>query len=629
MTDSSKPKKKKKSSEAKKASSKELPPQQPHLNHDVLKHLTPFDLLQVARTEKAARARIFDRDADKPLWRTMCVAEFRFVMLVDRRGICADVPDDDDVLSALSALRKRQPTVTESWLATYRFIASRAFLDSSECSFFTSAYLRPDVEAELMVRVPGTYCVRPSSGAGSDCVLSANSDGRVQHHLVVSFGGTRGCMLLDRHYRSLAAMLIGQDAVKLEQPLSRSPKLQDAMARVAERVKASVNEAKLSSKTAYVPKDVDVLHEACRWGLVAEAVELIESGVDLTLRNARGETPLHCCVSTVLRCDTLELIELLIQRGADINALDDSGMTPLLTAVCQPMPHMEAVQTLVRFKPKAKLSVLRKGLPAPLIAVARGVRPLVDIFLSAKGAPLLSSRGSVGEGALHVAARFGRKDLIDLLLATPGVSIDATDARGRTPLHYAVADARDSWINTFMWGPPVRAHPPFAICQHLITTHHAAIDCKDLDGKTPLWFAAFNGQRSATRALFELGASGVAAARAAGVAGRSAPRLLHEIEQMHYFVFIGMRAQMAAFLATIDEQFAAIQQTLASERPAITGNAGVSFVSLARGGGDGAAGANDVLRNPLVRALSLSRGQIVPFLTCCGFPLFVFPGRRR
>lgn len=347
------------------------------------------------------------------------------------------------------------------------------------------------------------------------------------------------------------------------------------MARVSERVKAAVAALKSAAKRAkkrgdaaapLVPDDRDALHLAARWGLEEEALAMLELGIDVNVRGERdGDTALHCALSPVLRSDTTKLIEALLDKGADIDARDNNNMTPLLTAVCQPSPHMEAVQLIVRAKPD--LTAMRKGLPAPLIAVARGIRPVVDMFLGGgKAAPILEAKGAAGEGALHVAARFGRRDLIELLVAA-GAPIEATDASGATPLHYAVKDARDSWINVHMFGPAQRPFPPFAACQFLVQDHKANINARDKHGRTPLMYAAYNGQRSAVRALYELGARGTAAARAAGLRGRQSPQLLHQIDTMQYFVFCGMKVQMAGFLGTIDEQFKAIATTLANDRP--------------------------------------------------------------
>jgi ankyrin repeat protein len=544
-----------------------------YLTVEILALLSPFDLLQVALTERAAAARVFGTDFDASIWQAMCLCEMRHVARLNRadRRVCgADVVPDDalDAESLLSKLRAKHSL--KSWQATFRHMCSRQFLEQ-DCAFFTVAFERPDIEAMLATKVPGSFCVRPSSTGKLDCVLSANADGRVQHHLVVVLGVARGVMLLGRHYRTLAAMLVGQEAIKLEVSLARAPKLQDALAAAGERVKAGLKSLKSAAKKAkkadstapLVPEDHDVLNIACRWGFKDEALAMIELGVDVNLQDdVRRETALHCALSTVLRADTIKVIETLVARGANLDLRDADGMTPLLRAVCQPGPHISAVELLIKAKPD--FTVLRKGLPAPLIVIARGIQPIVDLFLAAPSKPLLAVKGSNGELALHVAARYGRKAIIDQLVAA-GADVNAKDADGATPLHYTVKDERD-WINLHMFGPAQRPMAPYQVCQLLVSQHHAKIDARDKKGATAMVDAAFRGQRSAVRALYELGARGTAAARQAAIDGRKAPSLLLQVEQMRYFIFCGMHCQMEGFMATIAEQFDSIALTLAHDR---------------------------------------------------------------
>ena len=51
--------------------------------------------------------------------------------------------------------------------------------------------------------------------------------------------------------------------------------------------------------------------------------------LDLNAKDEHGETPLHWAVT----CEKLEVIELLINKGADANVLSSSLDSPLHTAV--------------------------------------------------------------------------------------------------------------------------------------------------------------------------------------------------------------------------------------------------------------------------------------------------------
>lgn len=75
------------------------------------------------------------------------------------------------------------------------------------------------------------------------------------------------------------------------------------------------------------------LVEAVRDGDAARVELFLDHGGDINVRS-HGRTALHAAVSTIYSApDGLAMIELLLDRGADIDALDRDGVTPLLFAV--------------------------------------------------------------------------------------------------------------------------------------------------------------------------------------------------------------------------------------------------------------------------------------------------------
>jgi len=55
---------------------------------------------------------------------------------------------------------------------------------------------------------------------------------------------------------------------------------------------------------------------------------LIDHGADVDVRDDKGKTPLHCASVTA----NLENMRALLENGADVNAVDDEGNTPLQLA---------------------------------------------------------------------------------------------------------------------------------------------------------------------------------------------------------------------------------------------------------------------------------------------------------
>ncbi|MDR3701591.1 MAG: ankyrin repeat domain-containing protein [Candidatus Sulfopaludibacter sp.] len=76
------------------------------------------------------------------------------------------------------------------------------------------------------------------------------------------------------------------------------------------------------------PKHCTALHMAARRGNVEVAAALLDCGADIEARDSLGETPLRRAVN----CDKVELAALLVCRGADIHSLGSRNRTPYLAA---------------------------------------------------------------------------------------------------------------------------------------------------------------------------------------------------------------------------------------------------------------------------------------------------------
>ncbi len=67
------------------------------------------------------------------------------------------------------------------------------------------------------------------------------------------------------------------------------------------------------------------LHQAARRGCVSIAEALLDLGATIDVRDAKGQTPLRRAVN----CRHLQVVRLLVRRGADPHAADHRGVTPL------------------------------------------------------------------------------------------------------------------------------------------------------------------------------------------------------------------------------------------------------------------------------------------------------------
>ena len=87
-----------------------------------------------------------------------------------------------------------------------------------------------------------------------------------------------------------------------------------------------------------MPSLSDELTAAVAEGEIETIAALLDAGEDVNGRNDRGETPL----SYACAYDQLAAARLLVTRGAEINAVDLDGYSPLDTAVCHASPEFRA-----------------------------------------------------------------------------------------------------------------------------------------------------------------------------------------------------------------------------------------------------------------------------------------------
>lgn len=141
-------------------------------------------------------------------------------------------------------------------------------------------------------------------------------------------------------------------------------------------------------------KDLDI-HEASALGEPERVTELLEANPALVNHKGRqGRTPLHDAV----RLGQKDVVELLIDRGADMTATDGMGWTPLYNVL--DTGHIDVASLLL----------------------ARGASP--------------NARDSKGQTPLHLAAATGDHQFASILLSK-GADANINDDWGSTPIMIA------------------------------------------------------------------------------------------------------------------------------------------------------------------------------------------------
>ena len=154
---------------------------------------------------------------------------------------------------------------------------------------------------------------------------------------------------------------------------------------------------------------------------------LLEAGADLEARNESGHTPLDWAALA----GNAGAVMVLLEVGANLEARNESGHTPLHIAALA--GNAGAVMALLEVG--ANLEARNEYGGTPLyIAAFWGNSEAVTVLLEA-GADL-EARNESGTTPLHIAALRGNAETVTVLLEA-GADLEARNESGTTPLHMA------------------------------------------------------------------------------------------------------------------------------------------------------------------------------------------------
>ncbi|XP_076153946.1 ankyrin-3 isoform X2 [Alosa pseudoharengus] len=214
-------------------------------------------------------------------------------------------------------------------------------------------------------------------------------------------------------------------------------------------------------------------------------------------------------------------MELLLKHGASIQAVTESGLTPIHVAAF--MGHENIVTQLTNHGASPNTSNVR-GETALHMAARAGQADVVR-FLVKNGASV-EAKAKDDQTPLHIASRLGKPDIVQQLLHH-GATPDASTTSGYTPLHLAAREGHKDvasvlldqgaslGITTKKGFTPLHVAAKYGKIEvaNLLLQKKAPPDAAGKSGLTPLHVAAHYDNQKVALQLLDQGASPHAAAK--------------------------------------------------------------------------------------------------------------------
>lgn len=225
---------------------------------------------------------------------------------------------------------------------------------------------------------------------------------------------------------------------------------------------------------------------------------LIDNGADVKTRNIEGKTLLNIIAPYSDDWNISLAKELVLKYGEDVNGKDNGGDTPLQKAAGN-NNNIELVQFLIDNGADVKT---RNNDGETLLntfaldrSAAAGDISMAKTLVMNYGADV-NTKDNGGDTPLHKAVRNDKTELAQFLIES-GADVNAKTKSGDTPLHLA---ANPAIAHPFIYdsGDPALAR--------LLMDAGANVNAKDITGITPLHLAASAGAAQITAALIQSGA---------------------------------------------------------------------------------------------------------------------------
>ena len=211
-----------------------------------------------------------------------------------------------------------------------------------------------------------------------------------------------------------------------------------------------------------------------------DAINVLKAGADPNITNADGNTCLHL---SILHGCRKEVVQMIIDHGAHVNATNKNGLTALMIVSCR--GNVDGVNALLKTGADHNLTDVSGQTCLHYSIFGKWRREVLEMIID-HGAQV-NDTGLYGHTALMIACERGIIDAINLLLKA-GADVNISCAKGNTCLHHCVIeDCKNEVLQTMI-------------------SCGAQVNAINKEGRTALMIASKSGNIEGINVLLKAGA---------------------------------------------------------------------------------------------------------------------------
>lgn len=171
--------------------------------------------------------------------------------------------------------------------------------------------------------------------------------------------------------------------------------------------------------------EANALHSAARDGRLDIVQALLQKGADINQKDENGYTALHIATFN----NNLDIVQALLNKGANVDIQANNGYTALYIATFN--NNLGIVQALLEKDANVNIQKADNGYTALCVVARKGYFDIVQALLEKDADVNIQTNG--GCTALHIAAVNGRTDILKSLLPKATYPL-LKDIEGNTPI---------------------------------------------------------------------------------------------------------------------------------------------------------------------------------------------------